>query len=279
MSSATVITLSPAAAVFVHARTTTLGPWIVFSWTITFFRTRTEASTRSSLRRYYRWLVIVVVGLSMLKTAQCIGVVWVKNVLDYAYPDAARLLVTEAWWQLANILAGNAKAKVMWLLVHLVSAFIADLLICGGTVFSLRQRTTSGLGRTTALVNRLLRLVFESAFPPAFIATIDLILTQTLGPKLLWHLFINAMMASAQENICCVPPEVYSYGNGRNGRTLELAPRAPSGGKDQILVGVETQVATHISTPMFSPAHNPDKEDYFTGHEGLSSSGGERYAQ
>jgi len=176
--------------------------------------------------------------------------------------------------------------------VHLISASIADLLICGGTMFSLRQYTSS-LSRTTALVNRLLRLVFESAFPPALIATIDLIMTQTLGPKLLWHLFIN--MALGKTYVVSLlytlnsineyrarergSQEVYSYGNGRSsrGRTLELTARTPSGGKDQIFV--QTQVATHISPSTFSPAHNVDKEDYFTtADEEMSSSDRVRYA-
>jgi len=54
----------------------------------------------------------------------------------------------------------------------------------------LRKRST-GLTSTASLINRTLRMVFESAIPPTLIATTDLILSQTLGPKLLWHLFVN----------------------------------------------------------------------------------------
>ncbi|KAJ7163022.1 hypothetical protein C8R46DRAFT_333212 [Mycena filopes] len=357
-AAASVINLSPASAGFVAARTTTLGPWVlgafldcglmgvIFCQTSTFFRTRSGVS--STLAEYYKWLVVVIVGLSMLKTAQCIAVVWVQNVLDFANPDVARLLVAKAWYQvsmplmtgiigvivqsffclrfymlsrnwmfcvpiiaamclalagvclsLASILAGNAKAKVMWLLVHLVSVFIADLLICGGTIYSLRQHNT-GLTRTTALVNRLLRLVFESALPPAVIATIDLIMTQTLGKNLLWHLFIN--MALGKIYVVSLlytlntinehrvreqsSQEVYSYPHGRGSRgprtNLELTPRGIGpGGKDQIFV--QTQVATHISPSTFSPTgdqqHLSDKEDYFSTGEETSSTDRARFAQ
>jgi hypothetical protein len=43
-----------------------------------------------------------------------------------------------------------------------------------------------------SVIQRLTRLMFEAAIPPAVIATTDLILTQVLGPKLiLWHLLFN----------------------------------------------------------------------------------------
>ncbi|KAJ7083342.1 hypothetical protein B0H15DRAFT_422019 [Mycena belliarum] len=91
------------------------------------------------------------------------------------------------------ILTDNVHAKVMWLLIHLVGVFVADFLITAGTFVTLRRRA-AGLVRTTQLINRLVRLVFESAIPPTVIAFIDLVMTQTLGrqgPKLLWHLLLN----------------------------------------------------------------------------------------
>ncbi|KAF8143830.1 hypothetical protein K438DRAFT_2029432 [Mycena galopus ATCC 62051] len=94
---ASVIQLSPASAVFVDTRTTTLGPWvlgafldcILMGWRLfaRFFDSITHVPpVQNTLQQYYQWLVIVVVGLSMLKTAQCITVVWVQNVLDTS-PD------------------------------------------------------------------------------------------------------------------------------------------------------------------------------------------------
>ncbi|KAJ7646197.1 hypothetical protein B0H17DRAFT_1215766 [Mycena rosella] len=354
-TSASVINLSPASAGFVHNRNTTLGPWVlgafldcillgvIFCQTMTFFRTRAPAT--SNLQQYYRWLVIAVVFLSMLKTAQLMGVVWVQNVKEFANPDVARTLVAVAWWQvsvplmtgiigalvqsfyclrfymlsrnwmlcvpivcaiclglagvclsLAAILAGNTKAKVMWLLVHLVGVFVADISITTGTIYSLQKRN-SGLERTTELINRLLRLVFESAFPPTIMALMDLIMTQTLGSKLLWHLFIN--MALGKIYVVSLlytlnsineyrvreqtsSGEVYSYaGNGRSRRTnMELAARGAHGVKtDQIFV--QTQVSTHVSPGTFSPS--PDKaEDYLSGSFkdiGDDSSDRARYAQ
>ncbi|KAJ7134233.1 hypothetical protein C8R44DRAFT_848886 [Mycena epipterygia] len=370
LPTASIINLSPASAAFVNARTTSLGSWVpitlfwsevlgafldcilmgvVFCQAFTYFRTKGTAT--STLQQYYRWLVIVVVFLSMLKTAQIMGVVWVQNVRQYANPDVARTLVAKAWWQvsvplmtgiigtivqsffclrfymlsrnwmfcvpiiaamclglvgvclsLANILAGNSKAKVMWLLVHLVGVFVADLLITTGTVYSLQKRS-SGLDSTTKLINRLLRLVFESAFPPTLIATTDLILTQTLGSKLLWHLFVN--MALGKVYVVSLlytlnsineyrvrdqsSQEVYSLAaNGRSTRrtNMELGPRSPAANKtDQIFV--QTQVSTHISPSTFSPVQHRNSQDkngdYLGGEEYLggddSSSDKARYAQ
>ncbi|KAJ7505734.1 hypothetical protein B0H11DRAFT_1975912 [Mycena galericulata] len=337
-SEASVIKLSPPSAAFVDARTTSLGPWVlgafvdcilmgvVFCQAVTFFRTRGQ-HVSSALQQYYRGLVITVILLSMLKTAQCIGVVWVQNVLDFANPDVARLLVAKAWWQvsmplmtgiigvtvqsffclrfymfsrnwmlcvpilcamclglagvclsLASILAGNAKAKVMWLLVHLVGVFVADFLITAGTIYSL-QKHNSGLERTTQLINRLLRLVFESAVPPTLIATTDLIMTQTLGSKLLWHLFINMLLGkvyvvSLLYTLNSINEyrvrdqsshEVYSYNNnGRGSRVrqtnLELSPR---GAKDKDQIFIQTQVSTHISPSSPSPIERHAKVDEY----------------
>jgi len=318
---------------------------VIFCQVLTFFRTRSRARIESSLQRYYRWLVIVVLLLSMIKTAQCIAVVWVQNVLNYANPDVARTLVAKAWWQvsmplmtgiigtivqsffclrfymlsrnwmlcalivcamclglagvclsLASILAGNAKAKVMWLLVHLVGVFVADLLITSGTIFSLQKRA-SGLERTTQLINRLLRLVFESAAPPTLIAMTDLIMTQTLGSKLLWHLFMNIALGKvyvvsllytlnsineyrAREQ---GSQEVYSYGNTRSARrntNMELTPRSPGAKSDHNEIFVQTQVSTHISPP-YSPTAG--KTEYISGdfkeNGDDASSDRARYAQ
>ncbi|KAJ7863443.1 hypothetical protein B0H14DRAFT_2574837 [Mycena olivaceomarginata] len=191
-AAASVIKLLPPSAAFVNARTNSLGPWAR-----TYFRTRTRV--QSTLHQFYKWLVIVVLALSMLKTAQCMGVVWVQNVLDYANPDVARLLVAKAWWQVSMpLMILYAVVKLDALRTdHLCDvswsgwSLSFDFLITAGTVYMLRKHVDSGLERTTQLINRLLCLVFESAVPPTLIAMTDLIMTQTLGPKLLWHLFMN----------------------------------------------------------------------------------------
>ncbi|KAJ7119789.1 hypothetical protein C8R44DRAFT_788879 [Mycena epipterygia] len=329
-TASSVIDLSPASAAFVNARTVSLGPWVlgafldcmlmgvIFCQTVTYFRTRGRPT--SGLQQYFRWLVIVVVSLSMLKTAQLIGVVWVQNVLEFANPDVARTLVAKAWWQvsvplmtgiigaivqsffclrfymlshswllcvpiiaaiclglagvclsLANILVGNAEAKVMWLLVHLVGVFVADLAITTGTVISLKKRR-SGLESTTKLINRLLLLVFESAFPPTLIATIDLIMTQTLGPKLLWHLFANIALGKIYVvSFLYTLNSINEYrqefssegGNGLSYRqaNLELTPRSAMVKTDQIFV--HTQVSTHISPSAFTPTQDRSRNSQY----------------
>ncbi|KAF8212078.1 hypothetical protein K438DRAFT_1226143 [Mycena galopus ATCC 62051] len=90
------------------------------------------------------------------------------------------------------IITNNSRGTAMrrWLLVHFISVSIADILVTNGTYYTLRK-TSSGLALTASLVNRTLRMVFESAIPPTLIAITDLILSQTLGPKLLWHLLVN----------------------------------------------------------------------------------------
>ncbi|KAF7297163.1 hypothetical protein MIND_00949400 [Mycena indigotica] len=341
-----VIELSPPSADFVQRRVSSLGPWVlggfldsvlmgvIFCQVVTYYRTRAPAE--SAVQRFYNAVVFAVFGLSVLKTAQCIAVVWVQNVMDYANPDVARLLVAKAWWQvsmplmtavigttvqsffcfryymlshnwtlcvpiicamcvglagvclsLANILSGNAKAKVMWLLashlvplifvgdlkrsqVHLIGVFVADFLITAGTIHSL-QRRSAGLQRTALLINRLLRLVFESAIPPTVVATIDLIMTQTLGQAhLLWHMLLNIALGKVYVVSLLYTlnsinayrtrdgsQEVYSYNDRRTSRratNLELGSRGLGhqlSSKDQIFV--HTQVSTHVSPETFSP--------------------------
>ncbi|KAJ7672434.1 hypothetical protein DFH06DRAFT_1176283 [Mycena polygramma] len=332
-AAASVIQLSPPSAAFVDARTTELGPWVlgafldcilmgvVFCQAMTFFRTRGHVG--NVLQQYYKWLVIAVLLLSMLKTAQCIGIVWVQNVLDFANPDVARTLRAVAWWQvsvplmtgvigttvqsffclrfymlsrnwmlcipiicamcfglasaclsLENILTGNTKANVMWLLAHLVGVFIADLLITAGTIYSLKKRA-SALGRSSQVVDRLLRLVFESAIPPTLLAMTDLILTQTLGSKLLWHLMTNITLGklyvisllytlnSINEYRARDQSSQEVYSSGRHSSrvaNIELVNRTrPAARMDNIFV--RTHVSTHVSPSTFSPTQDKSEVD------------------
>ncbi|CAK5269852.1 unnamed protein product [Mycena citricolor] len=178
---------------------------------------------------------------------------------------------------LASILANATKAKVTWLLVHLVGVFIADVMITGGTIYYLQKRN-SGLDRTKNLINRMLRLVFEGAIPPAVLATTDLIMTQTLGDKLLWHLFVNMALGKAyvvslmftlnqiNEYRLREQGSQDAYSSERQGRSgtrrqhMELANRA--GAKtDQIFV--QTQISTHVSPSTFSPTRVVSKPASF----------------
>ncbi|KAJ7654523.1 hypothetical protein DFH06DRAFT_1329791 [Mycena polygramma] len=321
-----VIQLVPLSAAFVANRTTTLGSWVIAAFTDailmgvvfcqvgTFFKSR---GSQEGLGRHYRWLVVLVTFLSMVKTGQAIAVIWVQNVLDFANPDVARLLVAEAWWQVStplmtgvvavvvqsffavrfyllartiwvilpiacsmllgfaaiclqmnSILIGDAKAKVMWLLVHLVCAFLTDFFITVGTCYALRSRNSSGLASTTSLINRLLRLVFESAIPPTVIAFTDLIMTQTLDLNhLLWHLVLNFALAklyaisllytlnciSAYRNNQMISGDRITS-SGSRGHIRTAPKRGPgdvelghvrSSKPDQIYVN--TQVVTHVS--------------------------------
>lgn len=92
------------------------------------------------------------------------------------------------------IIKANASRKVEWLLVHLVSVSIADILITTGTVYALYSHANYGYNLSSSLVKRLLRIIFEAAIPPALVATVDLILTQTLRSHLLWHLVANYVL-------------------------------------------------------------------------------------
>jgi len=166
----------------------------------------------------------------------------------------------------------------MWLLVHLVGVFVADLFITTGTVYMFLQKRSSGLERTTKLINRLLRLAFESAIPPTVIAMTDLILTQTLGPELLWHLFANIALGKVYVVSFLYTlnsineyrvrekrsQEVHPSGNRHNSpRTtnMELMPRNPGLKSDQIFV--QTQVLTHIS-PLSPTSTMQDKTEYIS---------------
>ncbi|KAJ7504242.1 hypothetical protein B0H11DRAFT_1905515 [Mycena galericulata] len=323
-SASSVIKLVPASAAFVANRTTSLGSWVlagfldaillgvVLCQVGTFFKSR---RSQEGLARHYRWLVVLVTFMSILKSSQSIAIVWVQNVEDFMNPDVARTLVAAAWWQVSaplltgttgiivqsffalrfymlagknpwylipiactmslgyagvclslnSIIVGNAKAKVMWLLVHLVCAFLTDFFITVGTFLSLRKRTNGGLASTASLINRLIRLVFESALPPTVVAAIDLIMTQTLGTKhLLWHLLLNYALAklyviSLLYTLNCINEyrenQTLSQGrvnsSGSRGKIsgkrvdVELGSVRPLNKDSQVYV--QTQVITHVT--------------------------------
>lgn len=127
-------------------------------------------------------------------------------------------------WLLVWVFHTCRVLSLISLQIHLVSVFIADLLITLGTSYTLRKRST-GLTtwipsmRTLCLLTffkvpflssigcfewclrvpylqryRLLPMFEWARILISFVkimATIDLILTQTLGKQLLWHLFVN----------------------------------------------------------------------------------------
>lgn len=173
------------------------------------------------------------------------------------------------------IMKNDMNQKVTWLMVHLVSVCISDVLITIGTVYALYNRN-SGLSSTTSMIKRLLRLVFEAAVPPALIATIDLILTQTLNSRLLWHLVLNYCLAKLYvisllytlNSIGDYRTEhltngklTFCYGNSRVVRLsrvgdIELNTLAHSAGDD----GPVTQIQlppTQLSSLSQPPLHSP----------------------
>jgi len=168
-----------------------------------------------------------------------------------------------------NIVNGNVKAKVMWLLVNLICVFLADLMITVGTYIALR-RSSTGFATTISLVNRLSRMVWESALPPTILATMDLILTQTLGTKLLWHLLLNyplgkVYVISLLYTLNCTnnyrreqtlstrsrSQEVYSFKDPHVNKRgdVELSPRNVNGEG----IRVHTQITTHREASTMSP--------------------------
>ncbi|KAJ7043767.1 hypothetical protein C8F04DRAFT_1073237 [Mycena alexandri] len=163
--------------------------------------------------------------------------------------------------QLHSIIVGNAKAKVMWLLVHLICSFMTDFMITVGTVYALRTtRNSSGLASTASLISGLMRLVFESAVPPTLVAAIDLIMSQTLDlHHLLWHLLLNYALAklyviSLLYTLNCIKEYRHGQKSLSGGRVsssgtpgmklgdVELGNRSKSN-----QVYVQTQVVTHVS--------------------------------
>ncbi|KAJ7320887.1 hypothetical protein DFH08DRAFT_388896 [Mycena albidolilacea] len=338
---ASVIELIPASEAFVANRTTSLGAWVlsgfldsillgvVLSQVGTFFK---SGRSQEGLGRHYRWLVVVLTFLSILKTSQSIAIVWIQNVEDFMNPDVARLLVAKAWWcrhsrfnslfqtgvigilvqsffalrfymlvrnvflilpivatmllgfaaiclQMNSILVGDAKAKVMWLLVHLVCVFLTDLFNTVGTCYALRSRDSSGLSSTSSLIHRLLLLVFESAIPPTVVAAIDLIMTQTLDSKhLLWHLLLNFALAKLyvisllytlnsineyRKNVLSGDRVTSSGSRGHHGARSGTGKRGDvelahvRSKPDQIYV--QTQVVTHVSPSSQGSIENEER--------------------
>ncbi|KAJ7608654.1 hypothetical protein FB45DRAFT_378374 [Roridomyces roridus] len=146
------------------------------------------------------------------------------------------------------IVSANVPEKVRWLLIHLIGVFSADLLITTGTLLTLRKQSV-GLERTTLLVNRLLRMVFESAIPPTLIALVDLILTQTLDNKrFLWHLLLNFSLGkiyviSLLYTLNCIN----EYRLFQSSRAQEIFTAGNSNYNMHSLVHISTEVSTHVS--------------------------------
>ncbi|KAJ7271929.1 hypothetical protein B0H12DRAFT_670388 [Mycena haematopus] len=186
--------------------------------------------------RYYKlarnWVVATIIGLAILLGLAAISMAMV-------------CIVTK-----------NVKAKVMWLMIHFVSVSTADILITTGTYYTLRTRSR-GLTSATSLINRTLRMVFESAIPPTLIATTDLILSQTLGPKLLWHLVVNYALSKVYViSLLFTLNSIAEYRNdsalsqstGYSNRVtkpsdVELAPESFKGSGGTF---VETEATTHV---------------------------------
>ncbi|KAJ6498292.1 hypothetical protein DFH09DRAFT_334328 [Mycena vulgaris] len=341
-TTSSVIDLVPASKAFVENRTTSLGAWVIAGFLDavllgvvlcqagTFFK---SPRSQEGLGRHYRWLVMLVILLSVLKTSQGIAIVWVQNVEQFTNPDVARTLVAKAWWQVStplmtgimavvvqsffasrfymlarniyltvtigcsmllgfagvclslnSIIIGDAKGKVMWLLVHLVCAFLTDLFITVGTCYALRKRSSGGLASMSPLINRLLRLVFESAIPPTIVAAIDLVMTQTLSSNhLLWHLVLNYALSklyaiSLLYTLNCVNEyrerQALSHervtSSGSRGKIrltkrgdLELGNVVRSN-KDQVYV--QTQIISHVS-PSESVEERPQENVKVSGWE------------
>ncbi|KAJ7510020.1 hypothetical protein B0H11DRAFT_2215851 [Mycena galericulata] len=289
MSDSSIIILSPASQVFVDSRTTSLGPWTsekglglnrYYTYLVVLVTFLSVLKTLQAIAVVWVQNVVqysnpdvastlVDVAWWQVSVALMTGIVGsvVQSFFALRYYKLSRNWVVTIMIFLAiflglagvslsmhNIIIGNTKGKVMWLLVHFVSVFIADLLITGATSFTLRRRST-GLASTSSLVNRLPRLIFESAIPPTIIATIDLNLTQTLGSKLLWPLFVNYSLSkvyviSLLYTLNCIGEYRTETSHGRSNDgygnrvtksgDIELAPRV----NGNILV--QTQVITHI---------------------------------
>ncbi|KAJ7472986.1 hypothetical protein B0H11DRAFT_1919177 [Mycena galericulata] len=230
-----VVKLSPPSAAFVDARTTSLVPWVglisvaflsanltvvchigvVFCQVLTFF------PDEGALQQYYRGLVITVILLSMLM---------VPVPLFYRRMDFLIIIIVPIRRRSASsffclrTLAWNAKSKVMWLLAHLL-AFSSPTFDYGRDDIFFAEAQLYGLERTTKLINRLLRLVFESAMDPK-LAT-DLIMTLGIEAVILGKVYvvdllymlncINEYRVRDQSSL-----EVYCYNNhGRGSRAIE----------------------------------------------------------
>ncbi|KAJ7491992.1 hypothetical protein FB451DRAFT_1216554 [Mycena latifolia] len=199
----------------------------------------------------------------------------VRNIL-VVVPIAVSMLLGFAGvcLSLNSIIIGDATKKVMWLLVHLICAFLTDLFITVGTCYALRKRNSGGLESTTSLVNRLLRLVFEAAIPPTLVAAIDLIMTQTLSSKyLLWHLVLNFALSKLYAigllyTLNCIheyredrlSQERMSSGSRGNNRATKHGDLELGNIRANNQVYVQTQIITHVSPSQGSVEEQP-RED------------------
>ncbi|KAJ7265644.1 hypothetical protein C8J57DRAFT_1620669 [Mycena rebaudengoi] len=304
---ASVIKLSPPAQAFVDNKVTSLGTWIigaalecilmgvVFCQTEHYFRNQRR---EAQFWTYTTSLVLWVLVLSMLKTTQVVKIIWEQNVIHFANPDVAMVLLATAWWQttapvmtgiigftvqsfytlrffrltrnyfytalivcamVLGIVGGGmaehyiakamVKEKLRWFLIHFTSVTIADVLITIGTVTALYRRNTV----MTNVIQRLTRLMFEAAIPPAVIATTDLILTQLYVISLLYTLNSigdNRQLPSRDTRMTSgnTHPSQIRFA-GRQGDTeLQMEVKSPNGqGFDGLN---ETPVSPFLSKPV-----------------------------
>ncbi|KAG8823034.1 hypothetical protein FRC19_004769 [Serendipita sp. 401] len=80
----------------------------------------------------------------------------------------------------------------MWSLTHFVFAIVVDTLITSCTAWHL-QRRKSAVQSTSDLINRLTRLVWQSALPPTICVIINAIVLES-QPMVLTHLMINIVL-------------------------------------------------------------------------------------
>jgi len=189
----------------------------------------------------FTWLIVVLIVLCTIKSAQNVTIVWQTVISNFANPDVSSLLVATNWihystslttaiiatyvqsffvyrywmltrrWYICLVMAigmvvsliGSALVIVLipqlqheavrvWSLVHFIAAIIVDSLITICTAIHLQSQKTS-IKSTADLINRLIRMTWQSALPPTICVIINAALLESL-PLQLPHIAFNTVL-------------------------------------------------------------------------------------
>ncbi|KAJ7597970.1 hypothetical protein C8J56DRAFT_1109555 [Mycena floridula] len=203
-----------------HQAVFLVGPWLLGSFLDVFL----QGILMCQFAHYWSWykedrlfLKLTVAGLAILtilKSFQCIAIVWIQNVLHLGDLEGAVRLIMTKWWQAGNPLMVAticlyAQAFFLsrlyiisqkkWIVIPLGLVFLTayalmvmayiytttqvtrlagDILMSLATTYYLLKSRNSGLRRTMSVIDSLVRLTLSSAAPAAFCAMLNLIFSQ-----------------------------------------------------------------------------------------------------
>ncbi|KAJ7579579.1 hypothetical protein C8J56DRAFT_964440, partial [Mycena floridula] len=200
-----------------HQAVFLVGPWLLGSFLDVFL----QGILMCQFAHYWSWykedrlfLKLMVAGLAILtilKSFQCIAIVWIQDILHLGDVKGAVRLITTKWWQagtplIVATMCLYAQAFFLsrlyiisqnkWIVIPLGLVFLTayalmvvagrppqccicgDILMSLATTYYLLKSRNRGLPRTRSVIDSLVRLTLSSAVPAALCAMLNLIFSQ-----------------------------------------------------------------------------------------------------